>query len=355
MKIFDIKKYQWEKYWAGNWSFSSAWCFGYYYANSIKKYMGENLRKAIVVSNHGYSYCYLDHKDRKRYGEFIGAKIGRNKIAALKFCNSLKKKADELVSLTRQLNRKKEITESDYKNFSNKFLEYAGPHVSVRHTVDFLSPDKLNELLGIFQEARLYVEKVYEETEKFIKSWAKQIGKRENLNDKLILCCTPDEMIQYYKDGQFPPKKVLENRYKLSCMIFYKKSYNILVGNMASKIDKQLHSNVTSKGLKGQIAYPGKARGEVRIIFNPQGNDAKKFKPGEILITGMTRPDFLPLMHKAGAIVTDGGGILSHAAITARELKKVTIIGTGSATKIFKNGDLVEVDANTGIVRKLEE
>ena len=89
----------------------------------------------------------------------------------------------------------------------------------------------------------------------------------------------------------------------------------------------------------------------VKIIFDPF--KANNFTNGDILVTGMTRPEFLPLMHKAGAFVTDAGGILSHAAITARELKKPCVIGTQIATKILKDGDLVEVDANKGIVKKI--
>ncbi|MDO8581302.1 MAG: PEP-utilizing enzyme, partial [bacterium] len=64
-------------------------------------------------------------------------------------------------------------------------------------------------------------------------------------------------------------------------------------------------------------------------------------------------PEFLSLMVKAGAIVTDAGGILSHAAITARELKKPCVIGTKIATKVFKDGDRVEVDAERGIIKKV--
>jgi len=69
----------------------------------------------------------------------------------------------------------------------------------------------------------------------------------------------------------------------------------------------------------------------------------------------MTDPRYVFAMKKAGAIVTDEGGITCHAAIVARELKKPCIIGTKIATKVLKGGDLVEVDAERGIVRILEK
>ena len=69
----------------------------------------------------------------------------------------------------------------------------------------------------------------------------------------------------------------------------------------------------------------------------------------------MTRPDFMPLMRKAKAVITDEGGITCHAAIVSRELGIPCIIGTKIATKVLKDGDMVEVDANKGIVRKIKE
>ena len=65
----------------------------------------------------------------------------------------------------------------------------------------------------------------------------------------------------------------------------------------------------------------------------------------------MTRPEFLPLMSKASAFITDEGGITCHAAIVAREMKKPCIIGTKIGTKALKDGDMIEVDADKGVVK----
>ncbi len=69
----------------------------------------------------------------------------------------------------------------------------------------------------------------------------------------------------------------------------------------------------------------------------------------------MTTPDYVPLMQCAVAVVTDLGGILSHAAIVCRELRKPCIVGTKVATQVLKDGDLVEVDTERGIVRILKK
>lgn len=104
--------------------------------------------------------------------------------------------------------------------------------------------------------------------------------------------------------------------------------------------------------LIGQPAYLGKARGRVKIVNSVK--DVTKVEHGDILVAITTNPDLLPAMYRANAFVTDTGGITSHVAIVARELKKPCVIGTKFATKVFKDGDLVEVDANKGIVRKIK-
>jgi phosphohistidine swiveling domain-containing protein len=103
--------------------------------------------------------------------------------------------------------------------------------------------------------------------------------------------------------------------------------------------------------IKGQIGNKGIITGIVKIIRSL--DQFNEFKEDEILVTGMTRPEFVPLMRKAKAIITDEGGITCHAAIVSRELKIPCIIGTKFATQILKDGDVVEVDANKGIVTKI--
>lgn len=104
--------------------------------------------------------------------------------------------------------------------------------------------------------------------------------------------------------------------------------------------------------IEGQSGAPGKVRG---IVCKVMGHgDFGKIQAGQVLVSPMTMPDFLPVISKAGAIITDEGGITCHAAIVSRELKIPCIIGTKIATKVLKDGDLVEVDANKGVVRILK-
>jgi len=104
--------------------------------------------------------------------------------------------------------------------------------------------------------------------------------------------------------------------------------------------------------IKGNSAYRGKIKGVVRKVFEVL--DMKKVKKGDILVTSMTTPDLIAINKNFSAIITDEGGITCHAAIIAREMKKPCIIGTKIAMQVLKDGDLVEVDANKGVVRILK-
>jgi len=110
--------------------------------------------------------------------------------------------------------------------------------------------------------------------------------------------------------------------------------------------------DATDDHFAGQTACPGKVRGRICLVLRKE--EISKIKAGEILVTAMTTPDFLPAMRAASAFVTDEGGLTCHAAIVARELKKPCVIGTKVATKILKDGDEVEVDASQGIIKILK-
>jgi len=109
--------------------------------------------------------------------------------------------------------------------------------------------------------------------------------------------------------------------------------------------------------IEGQIAKMGFVRGNAYVLhWNAKDvvREMEDMPKGSILIAGQTRPQLMPAIRKSAAIVTDEGGITSHAAIVSRELGIPCVIGTKVATKIIKTGDVIEVDANDGKVRIIE-
>ena len=129
-----------------------------------------------------------------------------------------------------------------------------------------------------------------------------------------------------------------------------------LVGKEAEEFSKTQikriqkgEQELSVKEIKGTTACIGQARGVVKIINVP--NDMDKMEYGNILVSTATTPSVVPAMKKAAAIVTDEGGLTCHAAIVSRELKIPCVVGTKIATKVLKDGMMVEVDANQGIVK----
>jgi len=100
--------------------------------------------------------------------------------------------------------------------------------------------------------------------------------------------------------------------------------------------------------VRGLGAAPGAGSGAVRLVATL--GDADLLAEGDVLVTHMTAPDWVPLMRRAAAIVTDSGGMTCHAAIVSRELGIPCVVGTGDATRHLRNGEVVTVDATHGVV-----
>lgn len=124
-------------------------------------------------------------------------------------------------------------------------------------------------------------------------------------------------------------------------------SLELLIGS----IDSDYVGTQEVQEVRGTTAFPGKVQGRVRLILDT--NPHVEFAQGSVLVSINSDPGLMPLINKSAALVTDEGGMTCHAAIVSRELKIPCVIGTKKATRIFKDGDLVEVDAEKGIVKKI--
>jgi len=172
---------------------------------------------------------------------------------------------------------------------------------------------------------------------------------------------TPDEVESLYFKKDRSALKILPRR-KLTGVMYSPKlnTYCLLAPRelpaflRESDHKPSIENKEKQKGqikVNGVIANAGIIRGRAKIIMGRP--DFDKFRDGDIIVTAMTSVDFVSIMRRAAAFVTNEGGITSHASIVSRELNKPCIIGTKIATKVFKDGDRIEVNANKGIVRIL--
>lgn len=186
----------------------------------------------------------------------------------------------------------------------------------------------------------------------------KEIGRRAGLTLKEITQLTRGEMIDYLRTGALGQAKIkaVKERSTNGYVLLRKHGGSIRVfeGKTAREIIKKELGQIRTQRvteITGTIGSAGQAKGRVQVIFTK--HDLRKVELGDIMVTVTTHPDFVPAMRRCKAIVTDEGGITCHAAIVSRELKIPCVVGTKIATKVFKTGETVAVDAAAGLVRKV--
>ena len=343
-----IKKIEWTKNWEGEFSILSAISptgVGVY-NKDMKRYFGVNVQHVLVVHRSGVSTCYIADKDLHEFGEGLFRKVKQNPLLIEEWCDKLKKETDNIFKISKM--PPEELLDSKaFRRFGDNKIELSCYQIALKQLIDNFSPEFFEKYGHLIEKARRYSEMVYFEIDKILSSMLRIISKRTEVEEKYLSCLKFDEMIDYLENGSLPDLDVLKQRYKFSAYLYGDEIKEITEPDM-----KEIEDFWTKKvkNLIGKSAFPGIVRGRCRVIIDYKKANLEK---GDILVTGMTDPNFVPLMKKAGAIVTDAGGILCHAAIVSRELHIPCVIGTKVATKVLKDGDLVEVDANKGIVRKI--
>jgi phosphohistidine swiveling domain-containing protein len=223
-------------------------------------------------------------------------------------------------------------------------LSELSPEPDVRNLADMLS-----EMTYIKDYAREALSISIYSSRKIFAEIGRRIGEKESF----VKMMTPEEINFALHGGQYDRLEI-GDRIDHYVLVYdwEKEDPMVYTGEKGRVMDLSFKFEKTEVNeVQGSVASLGHAIGKAKIILSQA--DFSKFEQGDILISPMTTPDFVPLMKKAAAIVTDEGGITCHAAIVSRELGVPCIIGTQIASKVFKDGELVEVKANHGVVRRV--
>lgn len=181
-----------------------------------------------------------------------------------------------------------------------------------------------------------------------------EIANRLQLSEQEVRFLLPDEVGPALLRGKLDREEV---RKRPEFCVYYveKGRERVVTGEPARLLAARAQTSRLSEEkiteLKGQTGCMGIAEGIVKIVTRPR--DMEKMNIGDVLVSIATDPDIVAAMKKAAAIVTEQGGVTSHAAIVSRELNIPCVIGTKIATHVLKDGDRVRVDANKGIVTLL--
>lgn len=272
-------------------------------------------------------YIYTDYHWTKSEGEIL------DKLTELK--TTIKEKEEELSTLKRNVGARKSSFES-WKASLSEEETFLVDYIQMVMLFRDIRKDALGQAQAVIVEVAGEILKRAGVEEKHGRS----LNVYECLQGVEYIKQLHNELIQRHESGSVQ-MTYLDGTTKVELCDFEKAAEEV-----HAKLSKPSHSEI--KQIKGQIASKGKITGKVKIILDP--HDEKGFVQGDILVTSMTRPEFVSIMKKSGAVITNEGGITCHAAIVSRELGIPCIIGTKVATRALKDGDMVEVDATTGIV-----
>ncbi len=262
--------------------------------------------------------------------------------------------ADELFDALNE-RFKKNITEL-------RAIQSAISDENLRHTLDligeimsfyiFVVSDAFVSARPTAWESRNMSEGILYECDEQVERHVTHTLQQKSVSEKIshVLCLNEYEKLAR---GEWVDISIIQNR--LSGYMFTdsrfctERTFEEFCANHGYELPAQLIQSANQNEVRGTVAHEGRVCGLVKIIYSKQ--DLYKIEEGDVLVSCMTNATYIVGIQKCAAIVTDEGGITCHAAIAARELCKPCITGTKNATRCFKDGDLVEVDAYKGIVR----
>lgn len=302
-----------------------------------------------------YSMCAFFHrKNQIKFFRSQQEEEAEGKSIALKYLKSGNFRKNILDNIWRYsdliiefIKKEKTLSKDNIKPFFKLLNDHFVFHHAVYWAADYLGKNNLKNKysyhLKKLYDARKYNENVLPKVE----SWL-----FKNNSDCLLL--TPQECVDYKTKNIKISQKIQKERNIASFSYFNSKDSAIFTGEKALYWDKKFNKVILKKYwpesvIKGKTVFAGIYKGKIRVVL--KFADFKKIKKGEILVAPMTLPKYNQYIKKAGAIITDEGAVLSHAAILARENRIPCIIGTKIATKVLKDDDRVEVDAEKGIIK----
>lgn len=254
---------------------------------------------------------------------------------------NVKRARDERNKITRDVDTNKKEYEDLKKKLKSHRLKLLA---DIIHTYVYLRTERIDN----FKRAQTNFRLFFDELARLL---SKKTG--ENWYRLQVVNLLNEEVLDFLNKEKVPDINIVNERVSQNYIYYHDdKAHLIYSLDEIKEVQKMIEESEKTTEIKGMVAFKGKVSGNVVIVLNK--SDLSKVKEGDIMVSKITMPDYAPAMKLAAAFVTEEGGITSHAAITARELRKPCIVGTGNCTKSLKDGDFIEVDANKGIVRKIK-
>jgi len=310
------------------------------------------------ISQKGLVGIHVLKSDLARNKQWVAKSASKNPHFAEKMLKDGLARAKRLKNLPLDL-PDKIIKLSDKKiikelnNLKNKFFDFSA-YVDFTHYLGEMGVRLAKDDVKNLSEFHEYRKQVFMDFFKFFGKVVKKIAQKKKVETRGLSYISFNEII-YFLKGKMTVTEI-DRLQKLRKKRYIAKNFNGREEIIADNFEKEFvnaKKNITEENIreeiKGMAINKGVVKGEVMMI--DQKTPLNKIRPGKIIVTQMTSPDMTSALKKAKAIITDEGGLLCHAANIAREFGTIAIVGTKIATKVLKDGDSVEVDANKGIVK----
>lgn len=250
-----------------------------------------------------------------------------------------------------------------YYYSKTEFFSTDGAYKLFKDTRDEKLEKRLERMGQIKNSGRSFLNSIFFGAEALLPRLLKNLEQRFGVPERVLQQYSREEIL-----GLFDNRRVSDAEIGRRDDAFYilgkDGGTTIKTGPEARKEIREFTDDTTRKHstvIKGTSIHSGKVQGTARIFrasydnFDVLQQLMHTVQQGDILVAETTSPELMPACKKAAAIVTNQGGMLSHAAIVSRELNIPCIVGASNATEVIKDGDLVEVDADNGIVRIIEK
>ncbi|HBU06644.1 MAG TPA: hypothetical protein DEB09_01010 [Candidatus Magasanikbacteria bacterium] len=323
------------------------------YLYDMKKVVGWGYKDQLFISKNDLVTSYYSESDIESFLKFISNKKASfikktNKILENKI---LKAKHDFILiekDILNSDNKKKliSVVQNFYSILRDAYGVYRFPSL-----VDLSGGDKIfkQEVLDDCAQTKyVWGEFSNYEITRLIKKIKRKLSLELAIPEGLILYMNCQEICDSLKKGDtIISVSDLKKRCQFNVLMSINGKVNFYIGKQAIEISNNLvNKNNEKEIILGRASFLGKVRGVVRIAYTV--NDLKNLSKNTILVTPMTAVSFVSYLNNVIGIITDEGGLTCHASIISRELKIPCVVGTRIATKVLKNGDKIELDANNG-------
>ena len=337
--MLNIHEYNWEKYLEREQPLILFTLFNEPYGEMLRKTTGFGFSKQLHYFRNNIGVFYKLKKEITEADNYYAKLLAKNDPIISIWIQ----KEKETHALAKSLNVNMSLKDITAKVQEIFLFNTTIPYRLLSASIKVKTNKKVLEQIESIRLHSLYPNII----DVFLPKVLDRLSKKSGISQDLLFLCTPDELIAIDEANTKISSSILKKRAQ-GCYFIKDKKWQFTY----SQVDKY-ESIRNLKEVRGSVGFKGYAKGTVKIINKPENMD--KFSDGDILVSINTNPSLMPIIKKCKAIISDEGGITCHAAIVARELKIPCLIGTKYATKLLKDGDLIELDTNKGIIKILKK